>query len=245
MTFTSRPMSRTDRGQHATYRRKFNITHHAIERYRERVDEEHRHRDDQDLGNMLDQKLQHPESKQTFRDTKAPDDVTQLFEIVMRTGSNYFVVMRDATAVTVLDPSMVNINFAEGQWKQALNTPFASDKVKKLAHEIQCAPKTAKLTPIDEAVLRGAVPLKIESVERTDEIALPAHGAGPALSPIEQAGLDYARALKRHSEADQALQRAKRAVADAEAAREETNQQREAALSRLNALVERSDGSEP
>jgi len=61
MAFTSRPLSRNDRGAPQNYRRKFTISAHAVERYRERVDVEFQARDDQDLGNMLDEKLQHPE----------------------------------------------------------------------------------------------------------------------------------------------------------------------------------------
>jgi hypothetical protein len=229
MAFTSRPLSRNDRGQHSNYRRKFTISVHAVERYRERVDEEFRHRDDQDLGNMLDEKLQHPESKQTVRDTKAPEEVTQLFEIVMRTGSNYFVVMRNDTAVTVLDPSMVKTNFIEGTWKPALNTPFSGDALKKIQ-----ATGPRRLTSQAQAIARvdSAVPPK------TAEIALPVHGAAPEYSPLELAGITHARALKRCREVDLALERAKREVERLEADKLTAKAEHEAAHAKLTELVE-------
>jgi len=213
MTFTSRPMSRNDRGQNNGYRRKYTISVHAIERYRERVDEEFRHRDDDDLGNMLDQKLQHPESKQTVRDPRAPSELTELFEIVMRTGSNYYVVMRNGTAITVLDPSMAQTNFAEGQWKPVLHTPFANDKLKKMATDIQLA-GPRKLTPQERAIARGDLPAPSKA-----EIALPVHGNAPEFSPLELAGMAHARALRKCREVDVALERAKRDVERLEAER--------------------------
>jgi len=232
MAFTSRPMSRTDRGQHQTYRRKFTISAHAIERYRERVDVEFQARDDQDLGNMLDEKLQHPESKQTIRDPKAPEEITQLFEIVMRTGSNYFVVMRNDTAVTVLDPSMVKTNFAEGTWKAALNTPFTGDALKKIQ-----AAGPRRLTQVEQAIARGNVPPPAKTVE----IALPTRGTAPAFSPLELAGMANARALRRCREVDVALERAKREVERLEADKLTAQTERDAAQVKLNELVEASE----
>lgn len=211
MAFTSRPLSRNDRGQN-NYQRKYNISVHALERFRERVDEEFRYRDDIDLGNLLDEKLKHPESKHTVRDPRAPEEVTQLYEIVMRSGANYYVVMRNETAITVLDPDMAQRNFAES-WKPTLNTPFNNDTLKKALHDVQVAGRV-KLTPIDEAVLRGDVPPKMESVE----VALPAHGSGIELTPLERAGLEHARALRRKHEAQLAVDVARRGLAEAERA---------------------------
>lgn len=229
MAFTSRPLSRNDRGQYSNYRRKYTISVHAIERYRERVDEEFKHRDDQDLGNMLDEKLQHPESKQTIRDTKAPEEVTQLFEIVMRTGSNYFVVMRNDTAVTVLDPSMVKTNFTEGTWKPALNTPFTGDTLKKVQ-----AAGPRRLTPHEQAIARGDLPVP----KKTAEVTLSAHGTAPALSPLEAAGIAHARALRRCREVDIALEQAKREVERLEADKLTAQAERDAAHAKLTELVE-------
>lgn len=231
MAFTSRPLSRNDRGAHQNYKRKFTISVHAIERYRERVDEEFKHRDDQDLGNMLDEKLQHPESKQTVRDAKAPEEVTQLYEIVMRTGSNYFVVMRNDTAVTVLDPSMVKTNFAEGTYKVAMNTPFTSDALR----QIQAA-GPRRLTPQEQAIARGDLPPPKKS-----EVALPANGAAPALSPLEAAGIAHARALRKCREVDIALERAKREVERLGAEKLAAQTECHDAHAKLTALVEASE----
>lgn len=232
MAFTARPLSRNDRGAPTNYRRKYTISAHAIERYRERVDVEDRHRDDQDLGNMLDERMQHPESKQTIRDPRAPEEITQLFEIVTRTGQSYFVLVRNDTAVTVLDPSMVQNNFAEGTWKQALNTPFTNDALKKTVRDIQ-QNGGKKLTTTEQAIARGDLP-----APPSKEIALPAHGAAPAFSPLELAGIEHARALKRCRDVDVALERAKREVERLEADKVTANAEREAANAKLTELVE-------
>lgn len=234
MAFTSRPLSRNDRGAPTNYRRKFTISAHAIERYRERVDVEDRHRDDQDLGNMLDERMQHPESKQTIRDPRAPEEITQLFEIVTRTGQSYFVLVRNDTAVTVLDPSMVQNNFAEGTWKQALNTPFANDVLKKTMRDIQ-ANGAKKLTSTDQAILRGDVP---PPAPKTAEIALPVHGSAPVHSPLELAGIAHARALRRCRETEIALERAKRDVERLETELAAAQADRDAAQTHLTELVE-------
>lgn len=231
MAFTSRPLSRNDRGAPTNYRRKFTISAHAIERYRERVDVEDRHRDDQDLGNMLDERMQHPESKQTIRDPRAPEEITQLFEIVTRTGQSYFVLVRNDTAVTVLDPSMVQNNFAEGTWKQALNTPFTNDALKKTMRDIQ-QNGGKKLTSTDQAILRGDLP-----APPSKEIALPAHGTAPAFSPLELAGIEHARALKRCRETEIALERAKRDVERLETELAAAQADRDAAQTHLTELV--------
>ncbi len=231
MAFTSRPLSRNDRGAPTNYRRKYTISVHAIERYRERVDVEDRHRDDQDLGNMLDERMQHPESKQTIRDPRAPEEITQLFEIVTRTGQSYFVLVRNDTAVTVLDPSMVQNNFAEGTWKQALNTPFTNDALKKTMRDIQ-ANGTKKLTSTDQAILRGDLP-----PPKTTEVALPAQGSAPVHSPLELAGIAHARALKRCRETEIALERAKRDVERLETELAAAQADRDAAQAHLTELV--------
>lgn len=233
MAFTSRPLSRNDRGAPTNYRRKYTISVHAIERYRERVDVEDRHRDDQDLGNMLDERMQHPESKQTIRDPRAPEEITQLFEIVTRTGQSYFVLVRNDTAVTVLDPSMVQNNFAEGTWKQALNTPFTNEALKKSMRDIQ-ANGAKKLTTTEQAIARGDLP---PPSSKTAEIALPAQGAAPAFSPLELAGMDHARALRRCRDVDVALERAKREVERLEADKLTAQAERDAAQAKLNDLV--------
>lgn len=238
--YTSRPLSRNDRGSN-NYQRKFNISVHALERFRERVDEEFRYRDDVDLGNLLDEKLKHPENKYTVRDPRAPEEVTQLFEIMLRRSGPYYVVVRNETAVTVLDPDMAQRNFAES-WKPTLNTPFSdklnavsvklakSEDVKKTLKELQQQPSAFQPTPTDEAILRGDLQ---PSAPSTAEVYQP--------TPLEAAGAEYARTLKRCRDAEQAVERAKREVEEREAALQEAREQRDAAQQKLTTLAEGSE----
>jgi hypothetical protein len=109
------------------YKRKYNVSKHALDRFRERVDDEFRHRDDNDLMNLLDDKLRNAEQTWDVRDPRAPKEVTKLYAISTRKAGKFYAVVRDETAVTVLDEEMAANNFA-GQWKPILSLPFAALK---------------------------------------------------------------------------------------------------------------------
>ena len=224
-----RAISRNDRSV-STYQRKFAISKHALDRFRERVDEEFQCRDDQDLGNLLDEKLRNFSKNQyTVRDPRAPSDITYLFEIEMRKTGTFYVVVRNETAVTVLDPDMARRNFGD-QWGPTLNAPFNTNSLKKVMQDVQAAPSKIKLTPRDEAILRGA------------EIPLPVNGTAPEPTPLEAAGIKHARARRHFRDCEQAVARARDALAQAEATLQEAAEQRDAAQRELDALV---DGDVP
>jgi len=115
-------ISRTSRTS-SNYKRKYTISQHALERFRERVEDEYLHRDDHDLMNLLDEKLRGARQKWDVRDPRAPAHVTKLYEISTRKVGVFYAVVRDETAVTVLDKDMAANNFA-GQWSPILNLPF-------------------------------------------------------------------------------------------------------------------------
>jgi hypothetical protein len=188
------------------YRRRYTISTHAVDRFRERVDQDTKCRPHHDLANLLDEKVQQSKSQYTVRDPRAPESATQLFAIEMR-GGTYFAVVRDETVITVLDESMVKTNY-EVNWKPVLNAPFA-DKLKgvqiaKPPEKLDQTPKQIVKTPIDQAILVGALPLPVNSP--------------PLPNPLDTAGADYARALKRKRDAQLAVDAAKQAVTTAEQA---------------------------
>jgi hypothetical protein len=102
--------SRTARVPARHYKRRLTISEHAVERFRERVDEEFRHRDDNDLANLLDERLGYAEHTYQVHDPRAPQAVTTLRSVACR-NATYYAVVRDETAVTLLDEQMVHNNF--------------------------------------------------------------------------------------------------------------------------------------
>jgi hypothetical protein len=214
--------SRTARAPN-NYKRKFTISVHALDRFRERVDEEFRHRDEYDLGNLLDDKLRQCKNPNTVRDPRAPEEVTYLYQIETRKNGAFYVVVRNETAVTVLDPDMAQRNFQQ-TWAQTLNSPFNNDSLKKVMDDMQTAPRP-KLAPKDEAILRGNVPPPAPAP------------SPPPPSPLEAAGARYARALKQQHDCELALERAKQTVADAETALQASRDEQSLALQELTALA--------
>lgn len=109
------------------YKRRFTISWHALDRFRGRVDDEFRYRDDTDLKNLLDEKLCHAEQTWDLRDPRAPSEVTHLMAISTRKAGRFYAVVRNETAVTILDEAMAANNFA-GQWQPILSLPFSGLK---------------------------------------------------------------------------------------------------------------------
>lgn len=199
--------ARSDRAPN-NYQRKFDIREHAIERFRERVDEEYRCRSDHDLGNVLDEKLKQAMRRFSVDDPRAPGKLTILVEIETRTNT-FYVVTRGIAAITVLDPSMAKTNFAV--W-----TPL--DERGNFVADVQATPPRLSFTPIDQARLRGDV---LPALPPTSEIALPSYGSAPEFTLLEKAGLAHARALKRHKDCELAVTRTKQTLVKAEADLEE------------------------
>ncbi|HSX22426.1 MAG TPA: hypothetical protein VLE97_06575 [Gaiellaceae bacterium] len=216
--------SRTARVPARHHKRRLAISKHAIERFRERVDEEFRHRDDQDLGNLLDERLGYAEHTYEVRDPRAPDAITTLRSVACRHATLYAVV-REKTVITVLDEEMAQNNF-NGQWSPILNAPFTALRDFKLPLALPPAPPT----PPTEV----ASPPNVAPAEPTVSIMT---------DPLAVAGAAYAHAQKRkHACAEVVtalyaeLERASDELREAEAAVEESHQ-------RLIALA--TDGEAP
>lgn len=139
--FTSRSARVPPRG----YKRRFTISEHAIERFRERVDEEFRHRDDNDLANLLDERLSYAEHTYQVHDPRAPQAVTTLHSVACR-HATYYAVVRQNTAITVLDEQMAHNNF--DPWTAVEITPHG---LKPLALPAIPAPPVANSAPAQPA----------------------------------------------------------------------------------------------
>ncbi len=122
--------SRTSRKK-SHYKRRYLISSHALDRFRERVEEEFKHRDDADLTNLLDDRVCHSPDHYQVRDPRAPASITTLYAVQCRHGV-YYAVEREGTVVTVLDEEMARNNFG-GQWTPVLNAPFAKLRELKIA----------------------------------------------------------------------------------------------------------------
>jgi hypothetical protein len=201
------------------YIRKHNISHHALERFRERVEEDVKCRSNSDISNLLDETICQATGVYTVRDPRAPEAITKLVEIDLRSGT-YYAVVRDGTVITVLDASMVKDNY-DLSYAPTLNAPFA-DKLRDL--QLNLAPR--KLTPKEQAIASGALP--------PPALVPP---VPPAPSPLEVAGVEYARAEKRYAECERALQNAKDELARASAALADAGEQRTDAMKKLMTLA--------
>lgn len=186
--------SRTARIPPRHHKRAYTISKHAVDRFRERVDEEFRHREDEDLSNLLDARVKHAESSYEVRDPRAPDEITNLRSVACR-HATYWAVVRGSTVVTVLDEEMAKNNF-NGQWATVLNTPFTALRNLKL-------PTTAKPPPALTPVLvkmEGKNPVvqnQAEIAEAKTDVAARVADASEELDPLVEAGVAYARARKR------------------------------------------------
>lgn len=122
------------------------ISEHAVQRFRDRVDDDTKARTDRDLGLLLDERIHVAilagKSTQVV-DADAPAEDTRVVQIESRSGQNCFVVMRPHAvngyprtrtvggpgcraplAITVLTSEMASRNYVVKQWKVA-NRPFA------------------------------------------------------------------------------------------------------------------------
>lgn len=89
----------------------FQVSAHALERFRERVEEEFTHRADDDLADLLNARLTAPISVGDVVDPRAPDTVTRLYSFECRTGTKLVAVVRDRNVITVLDDWMAQNNY--------------------------------------------------------------------------------------------------------------------------------------
>lgn len=126
---------------------RFWISQHAVERFRERVEEEFRSRTDRDLAMLLDERIYQAllaKQQTDVIDSDYPDVDTKVVKIESRHGGTNFVVMRpykasayppmrvvggpqglSQAAITVLTEEMATQNFTNGRW-YVPNRPFAN-----------------------------------------------------------------------------------------------------------------------
>lgn len=121
--------SRNDRVEaQRVYQRKYLISSHALERYRERVDHEHIGSPDWFLGDLLDRRLKDTASSdwEPINDKRALGAKSFIVRcLTSRDDAKYYAVIRDNTVVTILSDEMALKNFAEGSWTRIpLNSPF-------------------------------------------------------------------------------------------------------------------------
>jgi hypothetical protein len=115
---------------------KFTASKHAVERFRERVEEEHLHRPDRDLALLLDARMQ-AGKRHNIRDNVDGGRPAVVYEFGNQMGTKtYFAVVRDRTVVTILDEAMGRDNFKANRWAVAFNAPFAD----KLLDVVPAAP---------------------------------------------------------------------------------------------------------
>lgn len=106
----------------------YRVSEHAMERFRERVDEHTAHRAFDDLADLLNARIKASRRSMDVTDHRCPDEVTTLYELGGQTEAVYVAVVRNATVVTILDEWMAGNNFPE--WRPALHSPFAQQLAK-------------------------------------------------------------------------------------------------------------------
>jgi hypothetical protein len=89
----------------------FQVTDHALERFRERVEEEFVHRSNDDLADLLNARISSAVRSANVVDPRAPDKVTTLYLFECRTGKSLVAVVRDQHVITVLDDYMARTHY--------------------------------------------------------------------------------------------------------------------------------------
>lgn len=163
----------------------FHISEHAVERFRQRVDEEHRARDNRDLAMLLDERIwvaYQAGQVQTIVDTESPKEMTKLVQIESRSGATQYVLMREArmaqypkigtlvpggpagaalAAITLLTQEQTTNNFASGKWRAPAHT--LNEQVGKARLELVQAPPAEEVRE-DEPKSRGSTVARVAFV---------------------------------------------------------------------------------
>jgi hypothetical protein len=222
-------MGQAHRAPPASYQRRFVISRHAVDRFRERVDEEFTARSDEDLGNLLDERIRHADGHQTVEDTHCIGSVTRVFSIQNRDGRDFYAVVRDDTCVTVLDEDMLRVNFENGSWKTGPMNMAFRNALRGVT--IPTASPTVERRPVALAqparALENSMAIDITSVIK------------PKQSPVELAGIEYARAAVAKYEATAAVVNAKVALLEAEKELDDANKALEAAQAKIIDFAEK------
>lgn len=133
-------MSRFDRQNFKkTPRLALRVSEHAMIRFRERVEEEFLHRSDDDLSDLLNERIRNAALAREVVDPREPSIPTMLHLFESRTGLKLVAVVRDKTVVTVLDDWMARNNYPgweEGSVNLPSSAPLAAsigDKIRALS----------------------------------------------------------------------------------------------------------------
>lgn len=188
----------------ASYQRRFVVSAHAVERFRQRVDGEFQSRSNHDLANLLDERIvRHSEDHQIITDLAECDKPTIVYRVQNRNGAIYYAVVRDNTVVTVLDEQMLDWNISSGKWKRGgFNTPFA---------------KVAQ-------TLRGIVPEEpaevavIEANRKHEETDVTKQDRAPSRAEIGSLGADLSQRMLEYAVADQTVSEMQARIAELQAA---------------------------
>lgn len=89
----------------------YRVTDHALERFRERVEEEFTHRSNDDLADLLNERINNAVRSGRVTDPRAPDQPTALYQFECRTGVCLVAVVRGQNVITVLDDWMARSNY--------------------------------------------------------------------------------------------------------------------------------------
>lgn len=120
------------------YKRTYEISKHAVDRFRERVDAEFQARPQEDLSNLLDERIRHSTDRFPIKDfTKRSVREGRVDKFVVRLdnldGTHCFALLEDENVVvTILTSQMVDKNLTDGSWEHvspvppAVNSPFAA-----------------------------------------------------------------------------------------------------------------------
>jgi hypothetical protein len=212
-------MAKAHKPPAATYQRKFRITSHAIERFRERVDEEFKSLGDAAAGNLLDERIRFGSEERYIdhsNEGRYAAETSIAYKLENRNGSSCYAIVRDNVVMTVLSPEMVDANRRSGLWTDA---PDPLD-----GREVGVTPAMSRplLTAEDAVTAAGTVAVTV---------AMPLPQSTPSAVAIREAGARYAMAMRAEREA-------MRAEREAIAARDAAGIEVEAAERALHELVD-------
>jgi len=187
--------SRSARAPTRAHKRRLTISEHAIERFRERVDEEFRHRNDNDLGNLLDERLGYAEFNYQVLDHRAPEAVTTLRSVACH-HATYYAVVRDETVITVLDEAMARNNFEA--WTPVLITANGPKIL-----PAPPPPRQASLpAPAPAPSTEDPIAAVTEDPRTEVEVEVTTTSPPTAEDPLAEAGIAYARARRHQHECE-------------------------------------------
>jgi hypothetical protein len=167
------------------------VSEHAVLRFRERVEEEFMHRGDDDLADLLNERIRAAVFSRTVVDPRDPGAATSLHLFESRTGMRLVAVVRDKTVVTVLDDWMARNNYpgwedgSISRSSPALSSPLAR-KLRDLGIVI---PKGSAAGPSVSDLTADPVTPPVEVLEDVPSTEALSNPSGAAEAAVEVAPL--------------------------------------------------------